>query len=347
MDSAVPRGKTLTHSDYIVRKVGTNFAQCVHRIRLRPVSPHTPPADLTVVDPSNFIPDPSRRTTGMEPEVFDEHFPALFIEDPVSSPPRPAPPPPTTVSLSFRAPPAGAPVTLPPNPVDPPFEAHGSSTSSSPSSSPQLSSDENASSSSGEAPPPSPLTLRPRPTTGSVPESSSQRHATTGPKVTFNPVKKVRTFSTVPYSEREASLAAGAKLPSAPSPHIPNSQLPASAKRTAIKQSILRNRTSCTPSRATQLDQVRASFQKNATGQSSTASSKSTLDPDSSLNSLVTPETNHVTLVDAFISDLLPLSFVVLLEITFFIIRITTRFPGLINFRIRPCNTINLFRSVQ
>ena len=170
----------------------------------------------------------------MEPEVFHENFPALFIEDPVSSPPRPAPPPPATVSLSFRAPPAGAPVTLPPNPVDPPFEAHGSSTSSSPSSSPQLSSDENASSSSSEAPPPSPLTLRPRPTTGGVPASSSQCHATTGPKVTFNPVKKVRTFSTVPYSELEASLATGAKFPSASSPHIPISQLPASAKRTAI-----------------------------------------------------------------------------------------------------------------
>ena len=78
--------------------------------------------------------------------------------------------------------------------------------------------------------------------------------------------------------------------------------MPASAKRTAIKQSILRNRTSSTPSRATKLDQVRARIQKYATGKSSTSSSKSTLDPDSSLNSLVTPETNHVTLVEAFIS---------------------------------------------
>ena len=95
--------KVLTHSNYIVRKVGTNFTQCVHRIRLRPVSPHTPPADLTVVDPSKFIPDPSRRTIGVEPEVFDEHFPEMFIEDPISSPPRPAPPPPATVSFSFRA----------------------------------------------------------------------------------------------------------------------------------------------------------------------------------------------------------------------------------------------------
>ena len=188
------------------------------------------------------------------------------------------------------------------NTVDPPFEAHGSSTSSSQSSSPQLSSDENVSSSSGEAQPPSPMTLRPRPTIRSNPEASSQSRATTRPKVTFNPVKKVRTFYTVPYSELEASLAADAKLPSASSPHIPNSQLPGSLKRTAIKQSILRNRTSSTPSRATQLDQVRASIQKYATGQSSTASSKPTLDPDSSLNSLVTPETNHVTLVDAFIS---------------------------------------------
>ena len=69
-----------------------------------------------------------------------------------------------------------------------------------------------------------------------------------------------------------------------------------------MKQSILRNRTSFTPSRATKLDLVRASIQKYATGKSSTASSTSTMDPDSSLNSLVTPETDHVKLVEAFIS---------------------------------------------
>ena len=162
--------KVLTHSNYIVRKVGTNFTQCVHRLRLRPVSPHSSPEDLTDVDPSNFTPDPCRRSTGMEPEVFDEHFPALFIEDPVSVPPRPASPPPATVSLSVRAPPAGAPVPLLSSSVDPPFEAPGSSTSSSQSSSPQMSSDENDSSSAGAAPPRSSMTLRLR-----LVESQSRR----------------------------------------------------------------------------------------------------------------------------------------------------------------------------
>ena len=159
-----------------------------------------------------------------------------------------------------------------------------------------------ASTSSSAAPPPSSMTLRPRPTTRNVPESSSQSSDTTRPMVTFNPVKKVRTVCTVPYSELEASFAAGAKLPSLSSPHIPKSSLTASAKRTAVKQSIVRNRTSSTPSRATKRDRVRASIRKNARVTSWIASSKFSLDPDSSPDSLLTPETNHVTLVDAFIS---------------------------------------------
>ena len=225
----------------------------------------------------------------------------LFIEDPVSLPPRPASPQPAKVSLSFRAPPVGAPVPLPPNSVDSPFEAPRASTSSSQSSSPQMSSDEKDSSSSGATPPPSSLKLRPRPTIRSVPESSSQFSDATHPKVTFNPVKEIRTFSTVPYSELEDPFVAGAKLPTTWSPHIPNSSLAASANCTAVKQSILRNRTSSTPSRATKFHQVRASIQNFATGDSSTASSKSISDPESSPNSLITPETNHVSLVDAFI----------------------------------------------
>ena len=40
---------------------------------------------------------------------------------------------------------------------------------------------------------------------------------------------------------------------------------------------------------------------------------------------------------------LLHLSFIVLVEITFYIIRITTLFPGLINLGIPPCDTIDFF----
>ena len=31
--------KILTKSNYLIRKVGTPYTQCVHRIRLRPITP--------------------------------------------------------------------------------------------------------------------------------------------------------------------------------------------------------------------------------------------------------------------------------------------------------------------
>ena len=39
--------KVLSHSYYIVRKIGTFKAQCVHRMRLRPFVPHNPIEDIT------------------------------------------------------------------------------------------------------------------------------------------------------------------------------------------------------------------------------------------------------------------------------------------------------------
>ena len=36
----------LTNPNYIVRKVGTNYTQCVHRIRLRPITPQYQTEDL-------------------------------------------------------------------------------------------------------------------------------------------------------------------------------------------------------------------------------------------------------------------------------------------------------------
>ena len=38
--------KVLTNSNYLIRKVGTPFTQCVHRIRLRPYKPTEAPTDL-------------------------------------------------------------------------------------------------------------------------------------------------------------------------------------------------------------------------------------------------------------------------------------------------------------
>ena len=61
--------KVLTDSNYIIRKVNTNYTQCVHRIRLKPIKPSETPEDLEVINPANFQPDPSRKH--MEPELFD------------------------------------------------------------------------------------------------------------------------------------------------------------------------------------------------------------------------------------------------------------------------------------
>ena len=71
--------KVLTDSNYIIRKVNTNYTQCVHRIRLKPIKPRETPEDLEVINPANFQPDLSRRQH-MEPELFDKHIPELINE---------------------------------------------------------------------------------------------------------------------------------------------------------------------------------------------------------------------------------------------------------------------------
>ena len=71
--------KVLTDSNYIIRKVNTNYTQGVHRIRLKPINPSETPEDLEVINPANFQPDPSRRQH-MEPELFDKHIPELINE---------------------------------------------------------------------------------------------------------------------------------------------------------------------------------------------------------------------------------------------------------------------------
>ena len=71
--------KVLTDSNYIIRKVNTNYTQCVHRIRLKPIKPSETPEDLEVVNPVNFQPDPLRRQH-MEQELFDKHIPELISE---------------------------------------------------------------------------------------------------------------------------------------------------------------------------------------------------------------------------------------------------------------------------
>ena len=67
--------KSLTKSNYIIRKVGTNYTQCVHRIRLRPVTPRGQIDDLTVIKFENFQRDPSLGQSRGEPTLFDESIP--------------------------------------------------------------------------------------------------------------------------------------------------------------------------------------------------------------------------------------------------------------------------------
>ena len=54
--------KALTDSNYIIRKVNTNYTQCVHRIRLKPFKPIETPEDLEIINPAKFQPDASHGT---------------------------------------------------------------------------------------------------------------------------------------------------------------------------------------------------------------------------------------------------------------------------------------------
>ena len=67
--------KLLTNSIYLIRKVGTNLTQCLHRIRLRPYGPTEAPIDLEDISPDNFVPDPVLGKYRQEPEMFDDEIP--------------------------------------------------------------------------------------------------------------------------------------------------------------------------------------------------------------------------------------------------------------------------------
>ena len=119
--------KILTNSNYIIRKVGTNYTQCVHRIRLRPVSPQGRIDDLTVISFEKFQRDPSLGHYRDEPTLFDESIPSL-LEPPttvVATQNVTEDPPPVTVSLRFPIAPAPVAVGVAavPTPIPPPAVA--------------------------------------------------------------------------------------------------------------------------------------------------------------------------------------------------------------------------------
>ena len=127
MDSLYRIEKTLTDSNYVLRKIGAKYTQCVRRIRLRPVTPQGRIGDLTVSNFENFQRDPSSGHYRGEPTLFDESIPSL-LEPPttvVATQNVTEDPPPVTVSLRFPIAPAPVPVGLAaaPAPIPPPAVA--------------------------------------------------------------------------------------------------------------------------------------------------------------------------------------------------------------------------------
>ena len=104
--------KFLTNSNYI-RKVCTNYTQCVHRICLRPVTPQGRIDDLTVINFENFQRDPSLGHYRGEP-TFDESIPSLLepSNTVVATQNVTEDPPPVTVNIRFPITPAPVRVRL-------------------------------------------------------------------------------------------------------------------------------------------------------------------------------------------------------------------------------------------
>ena len=72
--------KVLTDSNYMIRKVGTNYTQIVHRIRMRPIIPQYQVDDIGDIDPENFQTDPLLGKYRGEQDYFDKGLPALLEE---------------------------------------------------------------------------------------------------------------------------------------------------------------------------------------------------------------------------------------------------------------------------
>ena len=78
--------KVLTHSNYLIRKVGTNFTQIVHRFRLRPIVPQYPVDDIADINPQNFKTDQLLGKFRAEQYYFDKGLPALLENEKHNSP---------------------------------------------------------------------------------------------------------------------------------------------------------------------------------------------------------------------------------------------------------------------
>ena len=112
--------KVLTNSNYLIRKVGTIYTQCVLRIRLKPIVPQQAPDDLENLDPTTFMTDPSLGKYRGEPELFDECIPQLLedFHNPTTEEPSQIQGP-SSVQLSVPLGAAPGPVVPPPPPPPP------------------------------------------------------------------------------------------------------------------------------------------------------------------------------------------------------------------------------------
>ena len=77
--------KVLTKSNYLIRKVGTPYTQCVHGIRLRPIKPNYDVEDIQVTL-DEFRPDPSLGKYRSEHRMFDEALGQLSQEGRLNDP---------------------------------------------------------------------------------------------------------------------------------------------------------------------------------------------------------------------------------------------------------------------
>ena len=77
--------KVLTKSNYLIRKIGTPYTQCVHRIRLRPITPNYDVEDISVTQ-QDFKPDLLLGKYRSEHEIFDEALEISLNEDIIEMP---------------------------------------------------------------------------------------------------------------------------------------------------------------------------------------------------------------------------------------------------------------------
>ena len=82
--------KVLPNNNYLVRKIGTNKMQVLHRIRMRQFTPRQPPADIRV-KPQQYEPDPevslNHDDLYARASEYDYEKPILDVEKNNAAPP--------------------------------------------------------------------------------------------------------------------------------------------------------------------------------------------------------------------------------------------------------------------